>query len=211
MRISDSRYERDSRRYALAYRLLRHNARTQTIVRWTGLSGYRVRTLHQEYPGAEPGTNPRHRGVPPYKLATFFRNRTAQRETLTLAGLFQQMNLIRVQPHKEGQFPTLNRGELLCSAFEAFHTLVPGSAFTIDHAALLATALAQADEIALSRCSRCQGAMVADLLSVRDCRCIYCENPAPRRIVIVRRNPDLNISKIRGPKNAYERQHICRS
>ena len=180
MRISDSRYSRDGRRYALAYRLLRHNARTQTIVRWSGLSGYRVRTLHQEYMQEGPGAVRRHRGVPPYQLTTFSRTRVVKQETLTLAGLFQQASLIPPEPlHTSAEhFPNLDRGEVLCSAYETFRTLVPRTSLTIDHAALLAVALARGDEIRLARCSGCASLMVADRLSLRSQQCVYCEEEA---------------------------------
>ena len=37
MRITDSRYDRDRLRLAVAYRLIRHEARTHTIRQCTGL------------------------------------------------------------------------------------------------------------------------------------------------------------------------------
>ena len=45
MRISDARFSRDLRRYQLAWRLIRHEVRTRTIERWTGLSMHRIRNL----------------------------------------------------------------------------------------------------------------------------------------------------------------------
>jgi len=46
MRISEDRYERDRQRLELALRFLTHEARTQTIRVWTGLSDDRIRKLY---------------------------------------------------------------------------------------------------------------------------------------------------------------------
>jgi hypothetical protein len=46
MRISENRYERDRQRLELALRFLTHEARTQTIRVWTGLSDDRIRKLY---------------------------------------------------------------------------------------------------------------------------------------------------------------------
>ena len=45
MRISDDRYSRERARMELALRFLHHEARTQTIRAWTGLSDDRIRKL----------------------------------------------------------------------------------------------------------------------------------------------------------------------
>jgi len=49
MRITDSRYDRDRQRLTVAYRLIGHEARTQTIRQATGLSGDRIRKLYRDY------------------------------------------------------------------------------------------------------------------------------------------------------------------
>ena len=54
MRISDNRYSRDRSRLDLALRFIRHEARTQTIRAWTGLSDDRIRKMYREYM-KEPG------------------------------------------------------------------------------------------------------------------------------------------------------------
>jgi hypothetical protein len=45
MRISDDRYNRERLSLDLALRFLRHEARTQTIRTWTGLTDDRIRKL----------------------------------------------------------------------------------------------------------------------------------------------------------------------
>ena len=49
MRISDDRYSRDRVRLDLALRFIRHEARTQTIRAWTGLTDDRIRKLYRSY------------------------------------------------------------------------------------------------------------------------------------------------------------------
>jgi hypothetical protein len=49
MRISEDRYDRDRQRLELALRFLTHEARTQTIRVWTGLSDDRIRKLYKSY------------------------------------------------------------------------------------------------------------------------------------------------------------------
>ena len=49
MRISDDRYSRERLRMELALRFLQHEARTQTIRTWTGLSDDRIRKLYRSY------------------------------------------------------------------------------------------------------------------------------------------------------------------
>ena len=64
MRISDDRYNRDRLRLDLALRFMRHEARTHTIRKWTGLTDDRIRKLYRSYFSiAQPV--PRHRGKSP--------------------------------------------------------------------------------------------------------------------------------------------------
>ena len=50
MRISEDRYDRDRQRLELALRFLTHEARTQTIRVWTGLSDDRIRKMQRCHP-----------------------------------------------------------------------------------------------------------------------------------------------------------------
>ena len=74
MRISDDRYHRERLRMELALRFLRHEARTQTIRAWTGLSDDRIRKLYRSYLGDARGELPRHRGKSPHQVAYFTRS-----------------------------------------------------------------------------------------------------------------------------------------
>jgi hypothetical protein len=85
MRITDDRYHRERLRMELALRFLRHEARTQTIRNWTGLSDDRIRKLYRSYLNDARRELPRHRGKSPHQIAYFTRSTRLQEETLALA------------------------------------------------------------------------------------------------------------------------------
>src|SRR5690606_12070565 len=85
MRVTDDRYSRDRLRYDLAVRLIRHEARTQTIRQWTGLTDDRIRKLYRSYVRASDGACVRrHRGKSPRQVSFFARSRTLQQDTACL-------------------------------------------------------------------------------------------------------------------------------
>src|SRR5439155_973188 len=127
MRISDDRYRRERWALELALRFLRHEARTQTIRAWTGLSDDRIRKLYRSYMSHARRYLPRHRGKSPHQIAYFTRSLRMQEETAVLASV---LSLLGVVPASAGAatpvaVPGLGRGELLCQAFEAYRLLLP--------------------------------------------------------------------------------------
>jgi hypothetical protein len=95
MRISEDRYDRDRQRLELALRLLTHEARTQTIRVWTGLSDDRIRKLYRSYLWRASCYVPRHRGKSPHQAAYFIRSLRIQQETAVLAS--DRRDLVRVR------------------------------------------------------------------------------------------------------------------
>ena len=73
MRISDNRYTRDRFRLDLALRFMRHEARTHTIRKWTGLTDDRIRKLYRAYLTETPSHVSRHRGKSPGQACFFTR------------------------------------------------------------------------------------------------------------------------------------------
>ena len=114
MRISEDRYDRDRQRLELALRFLTHEARTQTIRIWTGLSDDRIRKLYRSYLGRAACYVPRHRGKSPHQAAYFTRSLRIQQETAVLASFFALAGLVPAEPsagrgrgtsgHSPGQF-----------------------------------------------------------------------------------------------------------
>jgi hypothetical protein len=194
MRISDDRYNRERARMELALRFLHHEARTQTIRAWTGLSDDRIRKLYRSYMSQARRHLPRHRGKSPHQVAYFTRSLRLQEETALLAGVLSLLGVIPtgVAPEPSAatngaaaaaraggaSFPGVTRGVLLCQAFEAFRLLLPSAQISFEHAVFLATALARGDQLRLGDCSDCGSLMVTERFPLRTSRCTHCMGPA---------------------------------
>ena len=180
MRISDDRYHRERLSLDLALRFLRHEARTQTIRAWTGLTDDRIRNLYRSYMSRGGNFVPRHRGKSPHQVAYFMRSHRVQWESAQLASLLSLFGVIPVQPSPElaAALPSVARGEKLCSAFELFRTTIPTSQISFEHSVFLAKALARGDQLKLGGCRECGGLMVMERLPIRERRCQYCAGVA---------------------------------
>jgi hypothetical protein len=180
---TENRYSRQLRRYAFALRLIRHNARTQTIRAWSGLSTYRIRSLYRANAPdqSDPGRR-RLRGRAPHQLQFFWRYPRRAIEAATLGGIARLLNLIPAQPIQNGPVSagTLQEGEGVCRAYEVWHAYVPDSDISIDHAFLLMTALGRGEEIRLGHCAGCNGLILIDCLKADIQRCEFCEGATAR-------------------------------
>ena len=182
MRISDDRYTRERARLELALRFLRHEARTQTIRAWTGLSDDRIRKLYRSYLDDARGELPRHRGKSPHQVAFFTRSLRLQEETVALATTLFLLGVLPAPavPEAPGSAPALARGALLCRAFEAFLLARPGALISFEHAVFLAGALARGEQLRLSWCTQCGGLMVSERFTLRPGPCWQCAGRAGR-------------------------------
>ena len=120
--ISDNRYQRERLQMELALRFLRHEARTQTIRTWTGLSDDRIRKLFRSYVSQARRHPARHRGKSPHQVAYFTRSLRLQEETAVLASVLSLLGAVPTTPNAAAAAPALARGEQLCQAFEAYRT-----------------------------------------------------------------------------------------
>jgi len=181
MRISDDRYSRDRLRLDLALRFMRHEARTHTIRKWTGLTDDRIRKLYRSYLSETPAHVPRHRGKSPGQAGFFTRSPRVQQEAAILASLFCLLGVMptNVVVDTDHPLPGVARGERLCQAFEAYLTLVPASQITFEHAVLLVNELARGIELRLGDCTDCGGLVVVDGLALRMIRCGRCGESMP--------------------------------
>ena len=125
---------------------------------------------------------PRHRGKSPHQVAYFMRSLRLQWETAQLASLLTLLGVVPVQPGLEtaSSLPGVARGEKLCYAFETYQTAIPTALISFEHAVFLAVALARGDQLRLGGCRDCGGLLVIERFPLRDRRCQYCANPAPR-------------------------------
>jgi len=188
MRISDDRYHRERARLELALRFLRHEARTQTIRTWTGLSDDRIRKLYRAYMSQVRALLPRHRGKSPRQVAFFTRSLRLQEESMLLASALTLLGVLPApSPGSASQpwtaaateaagasHPPLARGELLCHAFEAFRWLRPQALISFEHAVFLVSALTRGDQLRLACCEGCGSVMVSERFPLRAARCAYC-------------------------------------
>jgi len=179
MRISDDRYNRERLSLDLALRFLRHEARTQTIRTWTGLTDDRIRNLYRSYMSRGAQFIPRHRGKSPHQVTYFMRSLRIQWETAQLASLLSLLSVVPAQPGTEvaNCLPGVARGERLCYAFEMYKATIPVAQISFEHAVFLAMALARGDQLRVGGCRECSGLLVIERFPMRDKRCQYCAHP----------------------------------
>ena len=178
MRISDNRYSRDRFRFDLALRFIRHEARTQTIRAWTGLSDDRIRKLYRSY-SKEPGNAvSRPRGKSPQQCAFFTRSaRHKVRKARSWRACAACLARCRSTgtPVSRQALANLSRGELLGQAFEVYHDLVAEPHISFEHLVFLVSALAAGDELTLASCEDCGALTVGDRISFKARHCLHCE------------------------------------
>jgi hypothetical protein len=195
MRISDDRYSRDRLRLDLAFRLIRHEARTRTIRTWTGLSEDRVRKLFHTYLEDPASVRVhRHRGKSPRQPAYFLRSPRVQQHAAVFASLCCLFGLVRPieRSGSPAQFGTksasvrslghtLPHAELLCFAYEAYRAIAAQPAISFEHAAFLANVLTNGRDLALRHCAHCRALVVTDVYGIRVPKCTVCAAAPPRR------------------------------
>jgi hypothetical protein len=180
MRITDDRYHRERLRMELALRFLRHEARTQTIRSWTGLSDDRIRKLYRSYLDDARGELPRHRGKSPHQVAYFTRSVRLQEETLALATPLWLLGVVATAsaPQTPGSLAALARGAMLCEAFDSYRMARPAAQISFEHAVFLVSALSSGEQLRIGWCSGCGGIMVTEPFSLRVSRCHHCSGTA---------------------------------
>jgi hypothetical protein len=177
VRISDARYSRDLRRYQFAWRLIRHEVRTRTIQRWTGLSMNRIRTLYDAYAaGTSESARSPLRGKAPYTVGFFWRSAHVKCEAAVLAGFLKVFEVCPAEPAENAHehLAGLARGERLLRVYVEFKAYLPSTLITLEHAMLLLTELTRGVEIELAACSGCYVLILVDRLAIGPRRCAYC-------------------------------------
>jgi hypothetical protein len=178
MRFSEERYQRDLRKLALGRRMALLEARTRTIVEWTGLTRVRVRALcRHELGGLADIVARRSRGPTPKQLSKFMSSPAARSEAGALVASCQ---LHGVFPTDQGEaaakrLPGLERGERLCSAYEGYLAHVPQPRYRFEQAVLLVRAVVRADEIVMGQCFSCQSVLVTERFARGAHYCALCK------------------------------------
>lgn len=180
MRISDHRYNRDLFRIDLALRFIRHEARTQTIRAWTGLSDDRIRKLYRNYSNEPGAAVSRPRGKSPQQAALFTRSPKLKEESSLLASLCSLLGALprTGAPVSRQTLVNLSRGELLCQAFEVYRDLVAEPCISFENLVYLVRALAEGHELTLANCEECGALTVFDRITFKAHHCPYCASRA---------------------------------
>ncbi|HTV77122.1 MAG TPA: hypothetical protein VMF03_02620 [Steroidobacteraceae bacterium] len=176
MRISDNRYSRDRSRLDLAFRFIRHEARTQTIRAWTGLSDDRIRKLYRTY-SREPGNAvSRPRGKSPRQSAFFTRSAQLKDESSLLGSVCSLLGALPRTgvPVSRQALISLARGELLCQAFEVYRETVTDPRISFEHFMFLVSALAEGQELILANCEECGALTVVERITFKHHQCPHC-------------------------------------
>lgn len=173
MRITDCRYDRDRLRLAVAYRLIAHEARTQTIRHCTGLSGDRIRKLYRHYMQGVPGpTVRRRRGKSPRQMAYFRKSPEHEIQAATFATLLCCCGLLGRAQRLPG--PGIEDVARFCDVYETFLGICPSTVITFEHAWYLGQVLSHHDEYVLARCPDCAAAWIRDMLDILPDNCAAC-------------------------------------
>lgn len=181
MRITDDRYTRDRLRLDLALRLIRHEARTNTIRQWTGLTDDRIRKLYRSYVAeGNPRAVRRHRGKSPRQVAYFMRNADMRREAASLATLLCLLGLLRRDgPQAQGGLDRLRWGERVCEAYETFTGMFARPQISFEHACHLLDELGRQAELCLDECEACGSLLVLPRYADRPAACEFCAQTRP--------------------------------
>ena len=173
MRITDSRYDRDRQRLAVAYRMIALEARTRTIRLATQLSDDRIRRMYRDYFASLGGNRVRRRrGKSPRQMA-FFRRTLEHEQQAALIGALLQLCALLTR-HPAGFRPALDDISRFCDVYETYLGLWPTPLITFEHAWHLWQVFCRSDEIVLSTCPDCASAWVQDTLEILPYNCSAC-------------------------------------
>jgi len=202
MRVSNKCYSRELRSIESARRMLRLEARTQTICAWTGLTGDRVRNLTRVLgpDGPGDGAAARQRGPSPSKFAVLMSSPSVREEAPAIAGLCRYYDVIPQDPcpNARKKLPCIERGERLCDALETFRLIVPDTRITLEQVVLLVFTLAEGESWELGFCASCHATILIDRLALSRRLCTHCEpRPVGSRFEI--REPDFGLGEYTGP------------
>lgn len=177
MNFGNTRYFHDRQRHDLALRMIRHEARTHTIRRCTGLTDDRIRRLYRTYLGAEVETQlpvRRRRGKSPRQVAFFTRSAQLQFESSFLAGVFTTFGLLRERRMPLPGQAALDFGTIFCDAYETHRQLLESANITFEHAWFLLQLLHRGEQLRITHCRQCRTDYVHDLINLTQRSCPTC-------------------------------------
>jgi hypothetical protein len=175
---SVDRYTLICRKYDLAQRMIVLGARTSRVMRWTGLSEYRVQQLARRF---VPSGSMTRRGHPPHTPRYFARSPRIEAESLAFVYVATEADVIPREFLRDArhQLPELRRGEKLLDTFECYLAVTRAADLTLERAIALLYAFTSREQISRRDCSVCGDQMLTQR-SARAIRCPFCrKDPAP--------------------------------
>jgi hypothetical protein len=172
--VTDDAIGRYFRRYQLAARMVSHGARARTVCDWSGLTPDQLVTLRRRW-GFDP--DERRRGPAPSAFRIFFRSKRHQSEAALFAGTCRIVGATTALHGEEAakRLPSIENGELLCEAFEAYREWQPDADLDFEHAVQLALGVVQGKAVALEHCSNCRAALLIDRMGADRTTCWHCQ------------------------------------
>lgn len=112
----------------------------------------------------------------PYKLEMIVSSPRLRCEGAMFAAICRSLEVLPRNrlDDPEQTLPGIERGELLCEAFEWFRFDVPDTKLTLEHGLLLINELARGELIRLGACRTCRGVILLDRLSNGRLDCVFC-------------------------------------
>lgn len=175
MRVTDDRYRNERNRFELAMRMIAHEARTNTIGYFTGLSDDRIRKVYDTYFRNDDATVRRRRGKSPTQIAPLIESPHRALESGVLAHLMYRGGLFAAPGSRQPQLRNnLQLGQCFCDCYEAYRCIVPGPTLTFEWGWNLLSSLRRGDELGLRQCADCHTWHLHDLLAVPSSACPVC-------------------------------------
>jgi len=175
MRLTESRYSRDLRRYHLALRMLSFEVRTSTIGRYTGLTSARIRALGRSDYAIDRGALPRrHRGPAPYRISTILTDPRLRGDVNLVAAVVTLLNAPARRSDEAAGIVELRSGEFLCDLYEVYLQLAERPTLTFEQVALVQRTLIRAKQAATVGCVGCGALIVRDALELGGKLCRQC-------------------------------------
>jgi len=180
MRVTDHRYAAELDKFDLAFRMIRHEARTGTIRACTGFSEDRIRKIYSTYfKGTHDCAVKRRRGKSPRRIGQFVNSAARQMEATVLASLFLLCEAgVLGGDGKLERIADADRvalGQRLCQAFETYRDMHPAPRLSFEWAWNLYHSMVESRELYFATCAACGGLYVQDAYALDYRRCPFCE------------------------------------
>jgi hypothetical protein len=160
---------RDFRRAHLLQRLVAYEARTKTIVRFTGYTRHELARLRRRWMIPQ---ETRHRGPHPHSFEALLRAPRSRSEVAAIASIWR--SVVGAAAGLSADL-ALERGERLSDIFEIFRACAPGSELDFEHLVMIDEGLARGEAIAFDQCTLCRCTIVVDRLATPRRICAHCQ------------------------------------